>query len=127
MAELTGAQAMFEIMVREGIRYVFGNPGTTELPLMDLFAGRAEIEYILALHEDSALGMAAGYAEGAGRTAVVNLHTNPGVAHAMGNLYNAWRLGTPLLVTAGQQDTRARLAEPLLAADMIAMTGQFTK
>ena len=127
MAEMTGAQAMYEMMVREGVRYVFGNPGTTELPLMDIFAGRNEIEYILALHEDSALGMASGYAEATGRAAVVKLHTNPGLAHAMGNLYNAYRAGTPLLVTAGQQDTRARLDEPLLTADMVAMTSQFTK
>lgn len=127
MAEMTGAEAMFEIMVREGVRYVFGNPGTTELPLMDLFAARTEIEYILALHEDSALGMAAGYADATGRAAVVNLHTNPGLAHALGNLYNAFRAGTPLVVTAGQQDTRAMIEEPLLTADMLELARQHTK
>src|SRR5262249_41756278 len=83
------------------VRYVFGNPGTTELPLMDQFSARSEIEYILALHEDSALGIAIGYAEATGKPAVVNLHTNPGLAHALGNLYNAYRAGTPLIVTAG--------------------------
>ena len=127
MPQMTGAQAMFEMMVREGVRYVFGNPGTTELPLMDLFAERDEIEYILALHEDSAVGIAAGYADATGRPAVVNLHTNPGLAHGLGNLYNAWRAGTPLIVTAGQQDTRAMLEEPLLYADMLEMARQYTK
>jgi benzoylformate decarboxylase len=127
MAEMNGAQAMYEMMVREGVRYVFGNPGTTELPLMDMFAARREIDYILALHEDSALGMAAGYAEASGRAAVVNLHTNPGLAHALGNLYNAHRHGTPLVVTAGQQDTRATLDEMLLCADMVGMARPFTK
>lgn len=127
MAEMNGAQAMYEMMVREGVRYVFGNPGTTELPLMDQFAARREIEYILALHEDSALGVAAGFAEASGRAAVVNLHTNPGLAHALGNLYNAHRVGTPLVVTAGQQDTHAFLDEPLLCADMVAMARPFTK
>ncbi|HSF23100.1 MAG TPA: thiamine pyrophosphate-binding protein, partial [Blastocatellia bacterium] len=106
MTETSGADAMFESMVREGVRYVFGNPGTTELPLMDQFAARDEITYILALHEDSALGIAVGYAEATRQPAVVNLHTNPGLAHALGNLYNAYRAGTPLVVTAGQQDTR---------------------
>ncbi len=127
MAEMTGAEAMFEMMVRQGVRYVFGNPGTTELPLMDLFAARSEIEYILALHEDSALGMAAGYADATGRAAVINLHTNPGLAHALGNLYNAYRAGTPLVVTAGQQDTRAMIEEPLLTADMLELARQHTK
>ena len=127
MAEMTGAQAMFEIMVREGVRYVFGNPGTTELPLIDLFAARDEIEYVLALHEDSALGMAAGYADATGSAAVVNLHTNPGVAHALANLYNAYRTSTPLIVTAGQQDTRAMIDDPLLCADLLDLTRQHSK
>jgi len=127
MPELSGAEAMFEVMVREGVRYVFGNPGTTELPLMDQFAARDEITYVLALHEDSALGIAAGYAEATGKPAVVNLHTNPGLAHALGNLYNAYRAGTPLVVTAGQQDTRSMLDQPLLYADMIELARQHTK
>jgi benzoylformate decarboxylase len=127
MALMTGAEAMYEFMVREGVRYVFGNPGTTELPLMDLFAARDEIEYILALHEDSALGIAAGYAEAEGKPAVVNLHTNPGLAHALGNLYNVYRAGTPLIVTAGQQDSRSMLDEPLLYADMLELARQHTK
>ena len=124
---MSGAEAMFEFMVREGVRYVFGNPGTTELPLMDLFAARDEIKYILALHEDSALGIAAGYAEATGKPAVVNLHTNPGLAHALGNLYNVYRAGTPLVVTAGQQDTRSMIDEPLLYADMLELARQHTK
>src|SRR5690349_16411711 len=124
MPQMSGAEAMFEFMVREGVRYVFGNPGTTELPLMDLFAARDEIKYILALHEDSALGIAAGYAEATGKPAVVNLHTNPGLAHALGNLYNVYRAGTPLVVTAGQQDSRAMLDEPLLFADMLDLARQ---
>ncbi|HEX8091415.1 MAG TPA: thiamine pyrophosphate-dependent enzyme [Blastocatellia bacterium] len=127
MAEMTGAEAMYEMMARRGVRYVFGNPGTTELPLMDQFAARDEINYILALHEDSALGMAAGFAEATGRAAVVNLHTNPGLAHALGNLYNAYRAGTPLVVTAGQQDTRSMIDEPLLYADMLELARQHTK
>ncbi|HWO02690.1 MAG TPA: thiamine pyrophosphate-binding protein [Blastocatellia bacterium] len=127
MAQMSGAEAMFEVMVREGVRYVFGNPGTTELPLMDQFAARDEIAYVLALHEDSALGIAAGYAEATGQPAIVNLHTNPGLAHALGNLYNAYRAGTPLVVTAGQQDTRSMLDQPLLYADMIELARQHTK
>src|SRR6185369_12820337 len=127
MAEMTGAQAMYAMLAREGVRYVFGNPGTTELPLMEMFAERDEITYILALHEDSALGIAAGYADATGRPAVVNLHTNAGLAHALGNLYNAYRAGTPLIATAGQQATCSLVDEPLLCADMIELARQHTK
>jgi benzoylformate decarboxylase len=127
MTEMTGAQAFYEMLVREGVDYIFGNPGTSELPLMDVFAERNEIEYILALHEDSALGIAAGYAEASGKPAVVNLHTNPGLAHALGNLYNAYRAGTPMIITAGQQDIRSLIGEPLLQADMVELARQHTK
>ncbi len=127
MAEMTGAEAVFEMLVRQGVRYVFGNPGTTELPLMDLFAARSEIEYVLALHEDSALGCASGYAEATGQPGVVNLHATPGLAHALGNLYNAHRAGTPLVVTAGQQDSRAMIDNPLLYADMLEIARQHSK
>ena len=127
MAEMTGAQAIYAMLAREGVRYVFGNPGTTELPLMEMFAERDEITYILALHEDSALGIAAGYADATSRPAVVNLHTNVGLAHALGNLYNAYRAGTPLIVTAGQQATCSLVDEPLLCADMIELARQHTK
>jgi len=127
MPQMTGADAMFEMLVRAGVRHVFGNPGTTELPLMDLFAARDEISYVLALHEDSALGIAVGYAEASGSAAVVNLHTAPGLAHGLGNLYNASRAGTPLIVTAGQQDTRAMIEEPLLYGNMVEVARQYTK
>jgi benzoylformate decarboxylase len=127
MLTMTGAQAFYEMLVRENVEYIFGNPGTSELPLMDVFAERNEIEYILALHEDSALGIAAGYAEASGKPAVVNLHTNPGLAHGLGNLYNAYRAGTPMIITAGQQDTRSLIGEPLLQADMIELARQHTK
>ena len=127
MAQMTGAEAMFEFLVRQGVSYIFGNPGTTELPLMDLFAARDEISYVLSLHEDSSVGIAVGYAEASGRPAVVNLHTLPGVAHGLGNLYNAGRAGTPLIVTAGQQDTRAMITEPLLYGDMLQIVRNYTK
>src|SRR5260370_38833213 len=96
MPEMTGAEAMFEMLIRNGVRHIFGNPGTTELPLMDLFAARDEISYVLALHEDSAVGMAVGYAEATARPAVVNLHTAPGLARGLGNLYKARRPRQPL-------------------------------
>ncbi|MCL6601120.1 MAG: thiamine pyrophosphate-binding protein, partial [Alicyclobacillus macrosporangiidus] len=81
---MKGRDLVLEAFHRYGVRHVFGNPGTTELPLMDGLAERSEVEYILALHEDIAVGMAAGYAQVTGRPAVVNLHVTPGLAHGLG-------------------------------------------
>ena len=109
----------------EGVRYVFGNPGTTELPLMDSLLDQSKIEYILALHESVAVSMADAYAQVSGNVGVVNLHVGPGLGNGLGSLYNAWEGQTPLVVTAGQQDNRMRLREPLLGHDLVAMAAAF--
>jgi Thiamine pyrophosphate enzyme, N-terminal TPP binding domain len=85
---------------------VFGNPGTTELPLIDALVDATDIGYVWALQEASAVAMADGYAQAAGRPGVLNLHTAGGLGHGLGNLLNANVSGTPLVVTAGQQDSR---------------------
>jgi benzoylformate decarboxylase len=80
---------------------VFGNPGSTELPMLaDL---PDDFRYVLGLQEAVVVGMADGYAQATGRPALVNLHTAPGVGNAMGALVNAAANGAPLVVTAGQQ------------------------
>lgn len=111
----------------EGVDAVFGNPGTTELPLMEALAQAGTPEFYLGLQEIVCLGMADGYAQATRRPAVANLHASPGLGNAMGNLYNAWRTGTPLIVTAGQQDTRFNLQAPLLHSDMVRQASQYTK
>jgi benzoylformate decarboxylase len=114
-------------MLREaGTDYLFGNPGTTELPFLDALDGSG-IEYVVGLQEATAVAAADGYAQASGRLGVVNLHVAPGVANGLAILHNASRARTPLLVTAGQQDTRLLLGDPILAADMVQMTEQFTK
>jgi benzoylformate decarboxylase len=85
------------------------------------------MRYIMALHEAVALGAAHYYAQASGKTGVVSLHVAPGLGNALGMLYNAWEANTPLLVTAGQQDTRMRLREPLLGHDLAAMAAPLTK
>src|SRR5262249_3391866 len=105
----------------------FGNPGTTELPLMDALVDEPRIRYILGLQEVPVMAMADGYAMASGQLGVVNLHTACGLGHAMGILYNAYREGTPLLVTAGQQDRRLKFEEPILAGDMVAVARPWTK
>ncbi len=116
-----GADIMLEILRDEGVRYIFGNPGTTELPLMDALLGTPDIAYILALQEASAVAMADGYAQAARRPGFLNLHTAGGLGHGMGNLINAQVSQTPLVVTAGQQDSRHTLTDPLLAGDLVSI------
>ena len=121
MAEISGKQALAELLHQEGVEYVFGNPGTTELPLMDVLAQRDDLRYILSLHEGVALAMAAGYAEASGKIGVTNFHVAPGLGNALGLIYTAYMTRTPLLVTAGQQDRRMQLEEPLLWGDLVQM------
>jgi benzoylformate decarboxylase len=109
-----GADVLIEVLRSEGVHYIFGNPGTTELPLMDALVDGPDISYILALQEASAVAMADGYAQAAGRPGFLNLHTAGGLGHGFGNLLNAGVSGTPLVVTAGQQDSRHTLTDPLL-------------
>ncbi len=114
-----GAEMLLDILSSEGVEYIFGNPGTTELPLIDGLLRKPDISYILALQEASAVAMADGYAQAAGRPAFINLHTAGGLGHGMGNLLNASVSQTPLVVTAGQQDSRHSVTDPLLFGDLV--------
>ena len=124
---MTGIQAFVELLYGAGVRHVFGNPGTTELPLNDLLVDDRRIGYILGLQEVPVMSMADGYAMASGSLGVVNLHACCGLGNAMGMLYNAHREGTPLLVTAGQQDRRLKFEEPILGGDMVAVARPWTK
>ena len=117
----TGRDILLEVLETEGVEHLFGNPGTTELPLIDALAGRDRPGYVLALQEATAVGMADGYAQVTGRPAFLNLHTSAGLGNAIGNLTNAQANGTPLVVTAGQQDRRHLITDPLLAGDLVGL------
>ena len=116
-----GADVLLEVLRSEGVHYIFGNPGTTELPVMDALVDAPDISYIWALQEASAVAMADGYAQAAGRPGFLNLHTAGGLGHGFGNLLNAGVSGTPLVVTAGQQDSRHTLTDPLLYGDLVSI------
>ncbi|WHO82761.1 thiamine pyrophosphate-binding protein [Rhizobium leguminosarum] len=114
-----GADVLLEILESEKVEYIFGNPGTTELPLMDALVDSTSIRYVLALQEASAVAMADGYAQAAHKPGFLNLHTAGGLGHGMGNLLNASISQTPLVVTAGQQDSRHAITDPLLYGDLV--------
>src|SRR5437762_247663 len=120
------AARLIEILRAAGVGYLFGNPGTTELPFLDALDGSG-LTYVVALQEATAAAAADGYAQASGRLGVVNLHVAPGLANALSIVHNASRAKTPLLVTAGQQDSRLLLDAPILAGDMVKMTEGLTK
>jgi len=136
MSGQTGADLFVEALADYGVDRVFGNPGTTELPVMEAL-GESDLEYVLGLHEDIAVGMAAGYAStrryhrhhdpDVNPVGVVNLHIAPGLAHGLGNLYGAMMTGAPLVVTAGNHETDFRHEEPILGGDLVGMAEPFTK
>jgi len=127
MSALSGRDQFFEVARSEGARYLFANPGTTELPIFDELADETGIELILALQEATAVAAADGYAQATRRPALVNLHIAPGVANGLGNIFNAMWNRSPVVVTAGQQNTNQLIQEPMLAADLVRMTEQFCK
>jgi benzoylformate decarboxylase len=114
MPFISGKQAFLEILSQEGVSIMFGNPGTTELPLMDGLAREPRIRYVLALQEAVAIAMADAYAQASGGIAAVNVHTSPGLGNAMGMLYDAMKSGAPMLLTAGQHDQCFTVTEPIL-------------
>jgi benzoylformate decarboxylase len=124
---MSGKRAFLDLLKQEGVKVMFGNPGTTELPLMDAFAVENDIRYILGLQEASLMAMADGYAQASGELAVLNLHVAPGLGNAMGMLYDAMKANAPLLVTAGQQDLEYLVTEPVLTADLPTLARPFVK
>jgi benzoylformate decarboxylase len=97
----TVRDATFDLLREHGIDTIFGNPGSTELPMLALFP--EDFRYVLGLQEAVVVGMADGFAQASGKPAFVNLHTAPGMGNAMGAIFNAQANHSPLVITAGQQ------------------------
>jgi benzoylformate decarboxylase len=124
---MNGIEAFLEILAGAGVRHIFGNPGTTELPLNAALARDERFDYIFGIHEVPVTAMADGYAMASRSIGVTNVHISCGLGNAMGMIYNAHVEGTPLLITAGQQDRRLRLGEPVLDGDLVSVVRPWTK
>ncbi|HUH86078.1 MAG TPA: thiamine pyrophosphate-binding protein [Stellaceae bacterium] len=127
MPVISGKRAFLELLKQEGVEVIFGNPGTTELPLMDALAVEPELRYVLALQEAAVMAMADGYAQASGRLAVANVHVAPGLGNALGMLYDAQKAQAPILLTAGQHDQSFIQSEPILWADLPTIARPFVK
>ncbi|WP_068072809.1 benzoylformate decarboxylase [Novosphingobium lentum] len=114
-ATTTVRDATLSFMRSVGMTTIFGNPGSTELPMFRNFPG--DFRYVLGLQESVVLGMADGFAQATRNAGFVNLHSAAGVGHALGNLFTAYKNQTPLVITAGQQARSILPYEPFLFAD----------
>lgn len=112
--DVTVRSATIKLLRSLGINTIFGNPGSTELPMFKEFP--EDFRYVLGLQESVVLGMADGFAQATRNAALVNLHSSAGLGHALGNLFTAYRNQTPLVVTAGQQARSILPFEPFLYA-----------
>ncbi len=127
MAEMLASDALMEIFIKEGVEYIFGLPGSSEIPFMDALTRKPELKYILGLHEDVSVAMAEAYSRTTGKVGVVNLHTAPGFTAALPTIKNAKSGGVPLLVTVGQQNADKILEEPPLTNDVFSIAAEFGK
>jgi len=118
ISQVTVREAVFKLFRSFGLTTVFGNPGSTELPMFRDFP--SDFRYVLGLQESIAVGMADGFAQATRNAGLVNLHSATGVGHALGNIFTAYRNQTPLVITAGQQARSILPYEPFLYAEQAA-------
>ncbi|MEK7876759.1 MAG: thiamine pyrophosphate-binding protein, partial [Pseudomonadota bacterium] len=121
------AELLLQTLEANGVSHIFGNPGTTEIPLVRLCERRRKLKYVVTLSEVSAVPMADGYARATRMLGVVNLHVAPGLGNGMGGLYTASIARTPLLALIGGQDRRFLHTQPILWGPLEKMAGSVCK
>jgi benzoylformate decarboxylase len=124
---LTGHDTFLALLADEGVDHLFGNPGTTELAIMEALGKRTDIRFVLGLQESVVVGMADGFARAANRLTAANVHVAPGLGNAIGALYNAAFCGSPIILAAGQQEQGHGLMEPLLSGPLVQMAQPLVK
>jgi benzoylformate decarboxylase len=127
MNRITGRSAFLALLKDEGVTHLFGNPGTTELPIMHALKDHPDLTYVLGLQEALVVAMADGFSRASGRLVACNVHVAPGLGNAMGSLFNAKFTGTPMILTAGQQEQGHGLTEPLLYDPLVPIAEPLVK
>ncbi len=127
MARTTGRAAFLQLLSDEGVTHLFGNPGTTELPIMEAVPDFPQLTFVLGLQEGVVVAMADGFSRASGRLSAANVHVAPGLGNAMGALYNAKFSGSPVILTAGQQEQGHGLLEPLLYEPLVPIAQPLVK
>ncbi len=127
MPSITGRRAFLQLLLDEGVTHLFGNPGTTELAIMEVVPEFPQLEFVLGLQEAAVVAMADGFCRASGRLAAANVHVMPGLGNAMGALYNAKFSGSPVILTAGQQEQGHGLLEPMLYEPLVPVAQPLVK
>src|ERR1700694_762045 len=127
MNRITSRSAFLALLKDEGVTHLFGNPGTTELPIMHALKEHPDLTYVLGLQEAIVVAMADGYSRASGKLVACNVHVAPGLGNAMGSLFNAKFTGTPMILTAGQQEQGHGLMEPVLYGPLVQMAEPLVK
>jgi benzoylformate decarboxylase len=124
---ITGRSAFLALLKGEGITHLFGNPGTTELPIMHALKDHPDLTYVMAMQESLVVAIADGFSRASGRLVACNVHVAPGLGNALGSLFNAKFTGTPMILTAGQQEQGHGLMEPVLYGPLVQMAEPLVK
>jgi benzoylformate decarboxylase len=124
---ITGRSAFLALLKDEGITHLFGNPGTTELPIMHALKEHPDLTYVMAMQESLVVAIADGYSRASGKLVACNVHVAPGLGNALGSLFNAKFTGTPMILTAGQQEQGHGLMEPVLYGPLVQMAEPLVK
>jgi benzoylformate decarboxylase len=127
MKKITGRSAFLQLLADEGVTHLFGNPGTTELAILEVVPDFPQLKFVLGLQESVVVAMADGYCRASGKLAAANVHVMPGLGNAMGALYNAKFSGSPVILTAGQQEQGHGLLEPLLYEPLVPVAQPLVK
>jgi len=124
---VNGHEAILRQFVADGVNYMFGNPGTVEQGFLDALSAVPDLKYILTLQESIAVLCADGYARATKSPALVQIHSTPGLGNAIGNLYQAMRGQSPLVVIGGDAGIRYQAMDAQMAGDLVAMAEPVTK
>src|SRR5262245_48073249 len=127
MPRLTGKRALMEQLVVDGVRHIFGNPGTTEQPFMDVLQDYPQLQFMLGLHEGVVVSMADAYARLTRKPAFVELHIAPGLRNGLGMIHMARVCQSPLVIYAGQSESRVMFQEPHLSGPLVEMARPLCK
>ena len=127
MNNASGGSIFLSLLKEEGVTHMFGNPGTTELPIMHAMREHQDLTYVLGLQESLVVAMADGFSRASGKLTACNVHVAPGLGNAVGSIYNARFTGTPMIITAGQQEQGHGLTEPLLYDPLVPIAQPVTK
>ncbi len=125
--KITGRSAFISLLKDEGVTHMFGNPGTTELPIMDALTEHQDMNYLMSMQESLVVYMAEGYSRVTQKLSACNVHVAPGLGNALGAIYAAKFANTPIIITAGQQEQGHGLTEPLLYDELVPMATPLVK